>query len=102
VRATDASLEPIRESASRLAGALSVLESTLPQISGHISGDGADSPSLPESAALVRRAREILDDLRFLMRVDEPSYVYFVEFRAKGLFLRACPIDVSGVVRERL
>jgi ATP-dependent DNA helicase DinG len=102
VRATDASLETVRESANRLAGALGGFDSMLSQITGHTSGDGTDSPSLPESAALIRRAREILDDLRFLTRADDPSYVYFVEFRAKGLFLRACPIDVSGVVRDRL
>jgi ATP-dependent DNA helicase DinG len=28
--------------------------------------------------------------------------VFFVEFRGKGIFLRACPIDVSTIVRELL
>jgi len=102
VRATDASLEPVGESASRLAGALAVLESTLSEITGGNTADGGNPASLPESAALIRRTRDILDDLRFLTRADDPLYVYFVEFRAKGLFLRACPIDVSGLVKERL
>ena len=31
-----------------------------------------------------------------------PTYVYFVEFRGKGVFLRASPIDVSTIVRELL
>ena len=31
----------------------------------------------------------------------DPEYVYFVEFRGKGVFLRAAPIDVSRIVRER-
>ena len=30
------------------------------------------------------------------------TYVYFVEFRGRGIFLRASPIDVSAIVRELL
>ena len=30
------------------------------------------------------------------------DYVYFVEFRGRGMFLRASPIDVSAIVRELL
>ena len=30
------------------------------------------------------------------------TYVYFVEFRGRGIFLRASPIDVSTIVRELL
>ena len=36
------------------------------------------------------------------MRASEPEYVYFVEFRGRGVFLRASPIDVSAIVRELL
>src|SRR4029077_6423980 len=32
----------------------------------------------------------------------DPGYVYFVEFRGKGVFLRSAPIDVSEIVRELL
>jgi ATP-dependent DNA helicase DinG len=41
-------------------------------------------------------------DLRFLMRAGEAEYVYFVEFRGRGTFLRASPIDVSSIIREVL
>ena len=40
--------------------------------------------------------------MRFLLRAGDPAYVYFVEFRGKGVFLRASPIDVSEIVRELL
>jgi ATP-dependent DNA helicase DinG len=45
---------------------------------------------------------ELRSDLRQLLRGDDPEYVHFVEFRGKGVFLRACPIDVSAIVREHL
>ena len=36
------------------------------------------------------------------LRASDPAYVYFVEFRGKGVFLRASPIDVSAIVRDLL
>ena len=39
--------------------------------------------------------RELRNDLRFLLRADDAEYVYFVEIRGRGVFLRASPIDVS-------
>ena len=54
-------------------------------------------------AALQRRAGELRADLRFLMRADDPDFVYYVESRGRGaLFLRASPIDVSRIVRDAL
>ena len=50
----------------------------------------------------MRRAGELRDDLRFLLRAGEREYVYFVEFRGRGVFLRASPIDVAKIVRELL
>ncbi|HEV3139760.1 MAG TPA: helicase C-terminal domain-containing protein, partial [Vicinamibacterales bacterium] len=38
----------------------------------------------------------------FLMRASDGDYVFFVEFRGRGVFLRASPIDVSTIVRELL
>jgi ATP-dependent DNA helicase DinG len=34
------------------------------------------------------------------MRACDPGFVYFVEFRGKGIFLRASPIDVAAIIRE--
>ena len=52
--------------------------------------------------ALGRRAGEIRDQLALLLAADDTAYVYFVERRGRGLFLRAAPIDVSGIIRELL
>ena len=53
-------------------------------------------------ATIARRARELRHDLRFLMRADDPDFVYYLEQRGHGMFLRASPIDVSRIVRDAL
>jgi ATP-dependent DNA helicase DinG len=55
-----------------------------------------------EVLALARRAHEVRDDLTFLLRADDPSFVYFLEIRGRGVHLRAAPIDVSDIIREVL
>jgi len=58
---------------------------------------------LPEDVlALARRAAELRKDLEFLTRADDPGFVYYLEIRGRGVFLRASPIDVSEIVRELL
>ena len=52
--------------------------------------------------ALGRRATEIRDQLTFLLAASDTDFVYFLEVRGKGVFLRAAPIDVSGIVRDTL
>jgi ATP-dependent DNA helicase DinG len=51
---------------------------------------------------IVRRARELVDDLDFLVSVDEPGFVYWAEGRARATFLRAAPIDVAEELSNRL
>ncbi|HXG35027.1 MAG TPA: ATP-dependent DNA helicase [Bryobacteraceae bacterium] len=59
--------------------------------------------SAPEEVIpLVRRAREISLTLRFWMEGNDRRYVYWVERRGRGCFLQATPIDVSGILAERL
>ena len=53
-------------------------------------------------AGLAHRAGELRDELRFILRANEPDYVYFLETRGRGLFLRAAPIDVSAILRDVL
>ncbi len=53
-------------------------------------------------AAVGRRAGETRDALVFLLRAGDPDYVYYLETRGRGVFLRASPIDVSTIVREVL
>jgi ATP-dependent DNA helicase DinG len=58
---------------------------------------------VPEDVLAVgRRAAEIRSDLTFLLRADDPGFVYYLEARGRGVFLRAAPIDVSTIVRELL
>jgi ATP-dependent DNA helicase DinG len=40
--------------------------------------------------------------LRFLMRADDPDFVYYIEVRARGIFLKASPVDVSRIIRDAL
>ena len=55
-----------------------------------------------DAVTLARRAAELRDQLRFLLEAAAPGFVFFLETRNKGVFLRAAPIDVSAIVREML
>jgi len=55
-----------------------------------------------EIIPLFRRTVELAQGLRFLMEDDDENYVYWVEKRGRGCFLQATPIDVSGIVAEKL
>jgi ATP-dependent DNA helicase DinG len=52
--------------------------------------------------AIARRAGELHDELQFLLAADDRAFVYYVELRGAGVFLRASPVDVSSIVREAL
>ncbi len=103
VRATVSSLAGAADAAARLTGALDVLEAALALARPPAGAErlGAED-EMEQIAALARRAGELRDDVRFLMRAGENEYVYFVEFRGRGIFLRASPIDVAAIVRELL
>ncbi len=96
------------EDGMMLAGALEGLEATLALIASAPRSDaGAAGAAVPAdasegAAAVQRRAGELRTDLRFLMRASDPDFVYYVEARGRGLFLRASPIDVSRLVRDAL
>ena len=96
------------EDGMMLAGALEGLEATLALITSAAPGaKEADGPKAPAEAgeavtAVQRRAGELRTDLRFLMRASDPDFVYYLESRGRGLFLRASPIDVSRLVRDAL
>ena len=114
VRATTESLAETQESAADLTSALDLVEATLTLLIGvrpkqdataaEAGGgdDDAEAQRREDVAALARRARELRDELRIFLRADDAEYVYFVEFRGRGIFLRAAPIDVSRIVREVL
>jgi ATP-dependent DNA helicase DinG len=70
---------------------------------GSLEADVALARDVPEDVlALGRRAAELREDLLFVQRADDPGYVYYLEVRGRGTFLRASPIDVSAIIRELL
>jgi ATP-dependent DNA helicase DinG len=85
-----------------LAGALEGLEATLVLAADpkgqRRTGEAIQADDMIES--LGRRARELREDLTFLIRASDTDFVYYVESRARGLFLRASPIDVSRLAKE--
>ena len=95
IRVTSSSLAPAGDAAAEVTGALDVLEATLAT-----PGVEPDPDAGANAAALARRAGELRHDLRLLLRANDADHVYFVEFRGRGVFLRASPIDVSAIMRE--
>ena len=91
------------EDGMMLAGALEGLEATLaPSPGTPAAADGAagTTDAREAFAALQRRAGELRQDLRFLMRADDRDFVYFMETRGRTIILRASPINVSRLVRD--
>ena len=107
VRATSSSLLQASDAAAALSGALDLVEAALVRV-GSVRPDAdptnidVDEAGRETIAALVRRAGGLRDELRLLLRASDADYVYFVEFRGRGIFFRAAPVDVSAIVRELL
>jgi ATP-dependent DNA helicase DinG len=55
-----------------------------------------------EFESLARRAGEIADELDVFRSGTLENYVSWIERRGRGIFLEACPIDISGMLSERL
>jgi ATP-dependent DNA helicase DinG len=55
-----------------------------------------------EWASLQRRAAELADELEVFSSGVLENYVSWIERRGRGIFLEACPIDVSSLLRESL
>ena len=83
---------PLGESYLSLDGALARLETTLDVVK--------EKP--PEVENLLRRVRETRFNLEFIVAGDDKRYVYWVERRGRGVFLRASPIDVSTLLQDKL
>ncbi len=56
----------------------------------------------PEIDNIIRRAETLKFELEFIVTGDEPGFVYWYEKRGRGIFLHATPIDVSGILEEKL
>ena len=80
------------EACDALASALQRLETSLAEY----------CETIPEADSLLRRTRQARFDLDFVVTQAEKNYVYWMEKRGKGMFLRASPVDVSELLREKL
>jgi ATP-dependent DNA helicase DinG len=84
---------------TRLGEACAALDSALMRLETHLD---VPAESIPEAESLLRRTRQARDDLEFVVTQAEKNYVYWMEKRGKGMFLRASPVDVSELLREKL
>jgi ATP-dependent DNA helicase DinG len=92
VRIGPAQTEKVGEEGLALLNALEALEA-----------DVALAKEAPEDVlALGRRAAAIRDEVRILLRADDPGLVFYLEVRGRGTFLRAAPVDVSNIIRQVL
>lgn len=91
-RMTAETFAPIAEPGQHLIRQLGALVETLTQL-------GISSEDL---AALGQRAAALQEHLTFILSASDTSFVYFLERRGRGVFLRASPIDVSSIVRDLL
>src|SRR5438034_1271722 len=55
-----------------------------------------------EYEALARRAGEMESELEVFRSGNLENFVSWIERRERGIFLEACPIDVSGMLQDRL
>ena len=83
---------PLGELYMALEGAIARTETTLDALK--------DKP--PEIESLIRRLREIRFELEFIVTGTDKKFVYWLERRNRGVFLRASPIDVAGLLQDKL
>lgn len=90
--AGEAKPTPLGEACYALDSALQRLETSVAEF----------AETIPEADSLLRRTRQARFDLDFVVTQAEKNYVYWLEKRGKGMFLRASPVDVSELLREKL
>jgi ATP-dependent DNA helicase DinG len=83
---------PLGDLYMTLVGAITRVETTLDAIH--------DKPADIEN--LVRRLRQLRFELEFIVTGSDKKFVYWIERRNRGIFLRASPIDVAGLLQDKL
>jgi ATP-dependent DNA helicase DinG len=83
---------PLGDAYLALDGSLARLETTLDAMT--------EKPADIDN--LVRRIRQIRFDLQFIITGADKKFVYWLERRGRGVFLRASPIDVSALLQDKL
>ncbi|HJQ31007.1 MAG TPA: ATP-dependent DNA helicase [Pyrinomonadaceae bacterium] len=91
-RSGEVEATPLGDAYLALDGALQRMETTLDVL--------REKP--PEVENLLRRIREARFSLEFIVAGDDRRYVYWIERRGRGTFLRASPIDVSTLLQDKL
>lgn len=92
VKSGEIEATPLGEAYFALDTALERLEATLDNLKDDSS----------EIESVVRRTRQTRFDLDFICSQAEKNYVYWIERRGRGMFLRASPIDVSALLQDKL
>jgi ATP-dependent DNA helicase DinG len=82
----------IEQSAGLLSDAVITLENEVKRLTDHV----------VESEGILKRLMQIRSDLNFIVGRPDPDFVYWAERRGRGVFLQASPIDVSGILNEKL
>ena len=83
---------PLGDLYSALEGAIARVETTLDAV----------KDKNPDVENLVRRLRQLRFELEFIVTGVDKKFVYWVERRNRGIFLRASPIDVAGLLQDKL
>ena len=91
-RITPALLTPILEHGRQCSSSLRALETILRLV---------NEPS-EDLRSLGRRAGELCTQIDFILDANDDRFVYFLERRGPGVFLRASPVDVSSIIQEFL
>lgn len=104
VRVTPEALADVQEAGETLLGVLDGLQAALQLLKDAPTPEAsAVRPAvLDDLLALAGRTEDIRRDLAFLLRAADPDFVFFLEARGRGVFLRAAPIDVSRIAREQI
>jgi ATP-dependent DNA helicase DinG len=87
------------ESAERLCDEGTALREELERLGGVIR---SVEPVSEDLKAVMARATSLREDLRVLLAADDAAFVHFIEARGRGIALRAAPIDVAALVREKV
>ncbi len=85
--------------ATSLGEAYFALDSTLERLETAVD---VHAEKLTEAENLLKRIRQARFDLDFICTQAEKNYVYWLEKRGRGMFLRASPIDVSRLLQDKL
>jgi len=83
---------PLGELYVALDGAITRVETTLDSLK--------EKPADIEN--LIRRLRQLRFDLQFIVTGSDRKFVYWFERRNRGIFLRSSPIDVAGLLQDKL